>query len=104
MEGFMETRRINLEYIYNRMLADKIKHYEETKQKLGYAVSDCITHNKTVGHTGLARLCLAHWCYRTRTDYLLPQKEALTSTGGGGCHKRTNILTLMYYLTKMNFC
>jgi len=31
-----------------------------------------------VGHTGLARLCLVHWCYRAR--------RSPTSTGGGGCH------------------
>ena len=24
-------------------------------------------YNTTVGHTGIARLCLAQWCYRTRT-------------------------------------
>lgn len=23
---------------------------------------------KTVGHTGIARLCLTQWCHRTRTD------------------------------------
>ncbi len=42
-------------------------------------------YNITVGHTGLARLCLEHWCYRTRTK-LTEVREAPTSTGGGGCH------------------
>lgn len=42
-------------------------------------------YNITVGHTGLARLCLEHWCYRTRTK-LAEVREAPTSTGGGGCH------------------
>ena len=26
-----------------------------------------VQHNTTVGHTGIARLCLAQQCYRTRT-------------------------------------
>lgn len=38
-----------------------------------------------MGHTGIARLCLAHWCYRTRTKPT-EVREAPTSTGGGGCH------------------
>ena len=38
-----------------------------------------------MGHTGLARLCLAHWCYRTRTK-LTEVREAPASIGGGGCH------------------
>lgn len=40
-----------------------------------------IQHHTTVGHTGLARLCLAHWCYRTRTK-LAEVREAQTSIGG----------------------
>ena len=43
------------------------------------------SYNKTVGHTGIARLCLAHWCYRTRTKPT-EVREAPTSTGRGGCH------------------
>ena len=38
-----------------------------------------------MGHTGLARLCLGHWYYRTRTKPT-EVREAPTSTGGGGCH------------------
>ena len=41
---------------------------------------------KTVGHTGIARLCLTQWCHRTRTDGSLLRKEAPASIGGGGCH------------------
>lgn len=41
---------------------------------------------KTVGHTGIARLCLTRWCHRTRTDGSLLRKEAPASIGGGGCH------------------
>ena len=44
-----------------------------------------IQYNITVGHTGLARLCLARWYYRTRTK-LAEVREAPTSIGGGGCH------------------
>ena len=40
---------------------------------------------ETVGHTGLARLCLARWYYRTRTKPA-EVREAPTSIGGGGCH------------------
>jgi len=36
------------------------------------------TYYKTVGHTGLARLCLVRWYYRTRTK----------PVGGGGCHEK----------------
>lgn len=39
-----------------------------------------------MGHTGLARGCLAHWCYRTRTKPA-EVREAPTSIGGRGCHK-----------------
>lgn len=38
-----------------------------------------------MGHTGLARLCLGHWYYRTRTKPT-EVREAPTSTGEGGCH------------------
>ena len=36
-------------------------------------------------NTGVARLCLAHWYYRTRTKPA-EVREAPTSIGGGGCH------------------
>ena len=42
-------------------------------------------NNRTVGHTGLARLCLVHWYYRTRTE-LAEVGEAPASLGEGGCH------------------
>ena len=32
--------------------------------------------NTTVGHTGIARLCLAQWCYRTRTKLAEIGKQA----------------------------
>ena len=48
-------------------------------------------NNRTVGHTGIARLCLAHWCYRTRTKPT-EVREAPTSTGGGGCHRKCFLL------------
>ena len=35
--------------------------------------------------TGLARLCLARWYYRTRTKPAEVRKSP-TSIGGGGCH------------------
>ena len=38
-----------------------------------------------MGHTGLARLSLAHWCYRTRTKPA-EVREAPTSIDGRGCH------------------
>lgn len=40
-----------------------------------------------VGYSGIARLGLARYRHRTRTDYsLFKRKDALTSSGGGGCH------------------
>ena len=54
-------------------------------------------YNITVGHTGLARLCLAHWCYRTRTK-LTEVREAPASIGGGGCHNiMVDIITGLIY-------
>jgi len=40
-----------------------------------------------VGHTGLARLCLARWDYRTRTELTEEVRETPTSIGRGGCHR-----------------
>ncbi len=34
-----------------------------------------------------AYLCLAHWCYRTRTDCSHCAKGSSASLGGGGCHE-----------------
>lgn len=39
-----------------------------------------------MGHTGIARLCLAHWDYRTRTELAEKVREAPASIGRGGCH------------------
>ena len=42
----------------------------ENKKAFGHALAIFtifIQYNTTVGHTGIARLCLAQWCYRTRT-------------------------------------
>ena len=54
---------------------------------------------KTVGHTGLARLCLVRQYYRTRTETYLQRWEAPTSTGGGGCHRLENY----YDINKVGF-
>ena len=42
--------------------------------------------NTTVGHTGIARLCLAQWCYRTRTKLAEIGKPPPLQVGGG-CHE-----------------
>ena len=44
---------------------------------------------KTVGHTGIARLCLTQKCHRTRTDDSLLAKGSPTSTGGEDVTIRT---------------
>jgi len=55
----------------------------ENKKAFGHALAIFtifIQYNTTVGHTGIARLCLAQKCYRTRTK-LCRGWEAPTSTG-----------------------
>ena len=39
-----------------------------------------------MGHTGIARLCLVHRDYRTRTELAEKVREAPASIGRGGCH------------------
>ena len=54
-----------------------------------------------MGHTGLARGCLAHWCYRTRTKPA-EVREAPTFIGGRGCHKDKQIIYLKEMTRKYN--
>ena len=44
-------------------------------------------YNTTVGHTGIARLCLAQKCYRTRTKLAEDGKPQPLQVGGG-CHQK----------------
>ncbi|WP_461882074.1 zinc ribbon domain-containing protein [Fusicatenibacter sp.] len=62
--------------------------YKNSGTRVCVLCTVCSNRNieKTVGHTGIARLCLAQWCHRTRTDGPLLRKEAHASIGGGGCH------------------
>lgn len=52
-------------------------------------------NNRTVGYTGLTRLYLARWCYRTRTDCLQHRRKPPPLQGKG----RTSFL-----FTEMETC
>ena len=49
-----------------------------------------------MGHTGLARLCLARWDYRTRTELTEEVREAPTYIGRGGCHSNIGFFVSLH--------
>ena len=55
-----------------------------------------------MGHTGIARLCLVHRDYRTRTELAEEVREAPASIGRGGCHNSEDelVTTKKVKLTK----
>ena len=56
--------------------------------------------NTTVGHTGIARLCLAQWCYRTRTKLAEIGKPPPLQVGGG---RMSLIIVFLQFSIKFYF-
>ena len=59
-------------------------------------------YNTTVGHTGIARLCLAQKCYRTRTKLAEVGKPPPLQVGEDVTSSRTN-LSFIWRIGSFNF-
>ena len=67
--------------------AYKFRIYPNDEQKILFAKTfGCVrmVYNHSVGHTGIARICLAYSVIEREPN--LPRLGSPTSTGGGGCH------------------
>ena len=76
------SRLLKKEFPQIRQKLWKDYFWSQSKQSDLFMLRICEQRNKrsccqSVGHTGLARLCLARWNYRTRTEFTEEVRETL---------------------------